>query len=163
MLSVFLNLSFDVLSVICRLHNLTPFKISFYLVPPTVFPFREHTFFYLGPYPACHEKSTCASVQVRKQTSLYKHGAIKKKKTTMNVKELLYEKLEIIIGGHVHKRIGKLHPGSRHLFRSSDDRSLVEGNILSPCGTTTFEQNIPCRTGQVGGMQYSLNYGLMFR
>jgi hypothetical protein len=44
-----LNLSFDVLSVICRLHNLSsPFKIPFYLVPPIVFSFMAHTFFYLG-------------------------------------------------------------------------------------------------------------------
>jgi hypothetical protein len=33
----FLNLSFDVIYVICRLHNLrSPFKIPFYLVPPIV-------------------------------------------------------------------------------------------------------------------------------
>jgi hypothetical protein len=41
----FLNLSFDVFSVICRLHNLwSPFKISFNLVPPIVFLFRAHAF-----------------------------------------------------------------------------------------------------------------------
>jgi hypothetical protein len=45
----FLNLSFDVLSVICRLHNLwPPFKIPFYLVPPIVFSFRALACFYLG-------------------------------------------------------------------------------------------------------------------
>jgi hypothetical protein len=45
----FFNLFSDVLSVICRLHNLrSPFKIQFYLVPPIVFLFRAHTFFYLG-------------------------------------------------------------------------------------------------------------------
>jgi hypothetical protein len=45
----FLNLSFDVLSVICRLHNLwSPFKIPFYLVSPIVFSFRASAFFYLG-------------------------------------------------------------------------------------------------------------------
>jgi hypothetical protein len=44
-----LNLSFDVLSVICRLHNLRPpFKIPFYLVPTIVFSFRAHAFFSLG-------------------------------------------------------------------------------------------------------------------
>jgi hypothetical protein len=44
-----LNLSFDVLSVICRLQNLLfPFKIPFYLVLPIVFSFRAHTWFYLG-------------------------------------------------------------------------------------------------------------------
>jgi hypothetical protein len=44
-----LNLSFDVLSVIRRLHNLgSPFNIPFYLVPPIVFSFRAHAFFYLG-------------------------------------------------------------------------------------------------------------------
>jgi hypothetical protein len=49
MLPAFLNLSFDYLSVIRRLHNLrSPFKIPFYLVPPIVFSFRIHTFFYLG-------------------------------------------------------------------------------------------------------------------
>jgi hypothetical protein len=47
----FLNLSFDVLSVICRLHNLwSPFKIPFYLVPPIVFSFRAHALFYLGDH-----------------------------------------------------------------------------------------------------------------
>jgi hypothetical protein len=45
----FLNLSFDVKYVICRLHNLrSPFKISFHLVPPIVFSFRAHAFFYFG-------------------------------------------------------------------------------------------------------------------
>jgi hypothetical protein len=45
----FLNVSFDVISVICRLHNLrSPFKIPFYLVPPIVFSFRVHALFYLG-------------------------------------------------------------------------------------------------------------------
>jgi hypothetical protein len=45
----FLNLSFDVLSVIRRLHNLwSPFKILFYLVSPIVFSFRAHAFYYLG-------------------------------------------------------------------------------------------------------------------
>jgi hypothetical protein len=40
-----LNLYFDVLSVICRLHNLwSPFKISLSLGPPIVFSFRAHTF-----------------------------------------------------------------------------------------------------------------------
>jgi hypothetical protein len=38
-------LSYDVLSVIWRLHN---FKIPFYLVLPNGFSFRAHTFFYLG-------------------------------------------------------------------------------------------------------------------
>jgi hypothetical protein len=42
-------LSFDVLSVICRLHNLwSPFNIPFYLVPPIVFSFRAKALFYLG-------------------------------------------------------------------------------------------------------------------
>jgi hypothetical protein len=45
----FLNLSLVVISVICRLHNLrSPFKIPFYLVPPIVFLFMAHAFFYLG-------------------------------------------------------------------------------------------------------------------
>jgi hypothetical protein len=44
----FLNLSFDVMSVISRLHNVrSPFKIIFYFVPPIVFSFRAHAFFYL--------------------------------------------------------------------------------------------------------------------
>jgi hypothetical protein len=43
------KLSFDVLSVICRLHNhRSPVKIPFYLVPSIVFSFRAHAFFYLG-------------------------------------------------------------------------------------------------------------------
>jgi hypothetical protein len=42
-------LPFDVLSVICRLHNLlSPFKIPFYLVPPIVFSLRAYALFYLG-------------------------------------------------------------------------------------------------------------------
>jgi hypothetical protein len=41
------KLSFDVLSVICRLHR-SPFKFPFYLVPPIIFSFRTHAFFYLG-------------------------------------------------------------------------------------------------------------------
>jgi hypothetical protein len=46
-LDCFLNLSFDVISVICRLHNLRfPVKIPFYLVPLVVFLFRAHTFFF---------------------------------------------------------------------------------------------------------------------
>jgi hypothetical protein len=45
----FFNLYFDVLSVLCRLHNLwSPLKIPFYLVPPIVFSFRAHAFFNLG-------------------------------------------------------------------------------------------------------------------
>jgi hypothetical protein len=45
----FLNLSFDVLSVIRRLHSLwSPFKISFYIVPPIVVSLRAHAFYYLG-------------------------------------------------------------------------------------------------------------------
>jgi hypothetical protein len=49
------KLSFDVLSVICRLHILRPpFKIPFYLVPPIVFSFRAHTFFNWGPNAAFH-------------------------------------------------------------------------------------------------------------
>jgi hypothetical protein len=44
----FLNLSFDVLSVLHRLHNLwSPFKIQFYLVY-FVFSLRAHAFYYLG-------------------------------------------------------------------------------------------------------------------
>jgi hypothetical protein len=46
-MALLLNLSFDVISVICRLHNLRfPFKIPFYLVPPIVFSFRA--FFLFG-------------------------------------------------------------------------------------------------------------------
>jgi hypothetical protein len=45
----FLNLSFDAISVICRLHNIwSPFKIPFYLGPPIVFSFRAHVKVYLG-------------------------------------------------------------------------------------------------------------------
>jgi hypothetical protein len=45
----FLNLCFDVISVICRLHNLwSPFKVPFYLVPPIVFSLRVHTLFNFG-------------------------------------------------------------------------------------------------------------------
>jgi hypothetical protein len=41
-----LNLSFDVLPVICRLQNIrSRFEIPFYLVPPFVFLFRAHAFF----------------------------------------------------------------------------------------------------------------------
>jgi hypothetical protein len=45
----------DVLSVICRLHNLrSPFKISFYLVPPIVFLLRATHSFTWEPYAAFH-------------------------------------------------------------------------------------------------------------
>jgi hypothetical protein len=47
----FLNLSFDVLSVICSLHNIwSLFKIPFYLVPPIVFSFRVNAYFLLGDH-----------------------------------------------------------------------------------------------------------------
>jgi hypothetical protein len=43
------KLSFEVLSVICRLHNLwSPSKIPFYLVPLIVFSFKSRAFFYSG-------------------------------------------------------------------------------------------------------------------
>jgi hypothetical protein len=58
----FLNLSFDVLSVICRLHNRrSPFKIPFYLVPPIVFSFRAKAFFYLGTIPCFSWNGTTVS------------------------------------------------------------------------------------------------------
>jgi hypothetical protein len=45
----FLNLSFDVLSVICRFHNLrSPFQILFYLVPPIVFSLQHFQFCRVG-------------------------------------------------------------------------------------------------------------------
>jgi hypothetical protein len=44
----FLNFTSDVISVICRLHNLwSSFKIPFYSVPLIVFSFRTHAFVYL--------------------------------------------------------------------------------------------------------------------
>jgi hypothetical protein len=58
----FLNLSFDVLSVICRLYNLwSPLKIPFYLVPPIVFSFRAHAFFHLGTICRFSWNGTCVS------------------------------------------------------------------------------------------------------
>jgi hypothetical protein len=46
---LFFNLSFDILSVICRLHILrSPFQISIYLVPLIIFSFRAKAFFYMG-------------------------------------------------------------------------------------------------------------------
>ena len=61
----FLNLSFDVLPVICRLHILRPiFKISFYLVPPIVFSFRALSFFYFGAIRRLPWYSTYATLNI---------------------------------------------------------------------------------------------------
>jgi hypothetical protein len=47
------KLSIDVLSMICRLHNLrSPFKIPFYLVPPLFSRFGHTHYFTWGPYAA---------------------------------------------------------------------------------------------------------------
>ena len=60
-----LNLSFDVLSVICRLHNLRPpFRIPFYLVPPIVFSFRAHAFFYMGTIRRFSWNGTCVALKI---------------------------------------------------------------------------------------------------
>jgi hypothetical protein len=70
----FLNLSFDVKSVICRLHNLrSPFKISFYLVPPIVFSFMAHAFCYLGPYAAFHEMALTCHIEGSMITAIWTH------------------------------------------------------------------------------------------
>jgi hypothetical protein len=58
----FFNLSFDVLFVICKLHNLrSPVKIPFYLVPPIVFSSRAHALFYLGTIRRISWNSTTVS------------------------------------------------------------------------------------------------------
>jgi hypothetical protein len=71
----FLNLSFDVLSVICRHHNLrSPFKIPFYLVPPIVFSFRTKAFFYSwGPYAAFHGIALVCHIEGSMITAVLKH------------------------------------------------------------------------------------------
>ena len=61
----FLNLPFDVLSVLCGLHNLrTPYKILFYLVPPIVFSFRTHTFFYFEAIRRLSRAGTCVMLKI---------------------------------------------------------------------------------------------------
>jgi hypothetical protein len=70
----FLNLSFDVMSVICRLHNLrSPFKIPFYSVPPIVFSFRAHTFLYLGTIPRFSLNETTVSHWGSMITAVWTH------------------------------------------------------------------------------------------
>ena len=62
----FLNLSFDVLSVICMFYNLgSPFKISFYLVLSIVFSFRTHAFFYLGAIRRLSRNGTCVTLTLQ--------------------------------------------------------------------------------------------------
>jgi hypothetical protein len=69
-----LNLSFDVLSVICRLHNLRPpFKIPFYLVPPIVFSFRAKAFFTWGPYAAFHWMALLCHIEGSMITTVWTH------------------------------------------------------------------------------------------
>ena len=55
-----LNLSFEVLSVICRLHNLRPpFKIPYYLVPLS--RLGHMLSFIWRSYVACHGMSPCVN------------------------------------------------------------------------------------------------------
>jgi hypothetical protein len=70
----FLNLSFDVISVICRLHNFrSPFKIPFYLVPPILFSFRAHAFFTWGPYAAFHGMALTCHIEGFMITAIWTH------------------------------------------------------------------------------------------
>jgi hypothetical protein len=69
-----LNVSFDVLSVIRRLHNLwSPFKIPFYSVPPIVFWFRANAFFTWGPYSYFHEIALTCHIEGSMITAIWTH------------------------------------------------------------------------------------------
>jgi hypothetical protein len=68
------NLSFDVLSVICRLHNLwSPFKIPFYLVPPIVFSFKAHAVYFLGTKRCFSWNGTEVSIEGSMITAVWTH------------------------------------------------------------------------------------------
>jgi hypothetical protein len=70
----FLNLSFDVLYVICRLRNLrSPFKIPFYLVPSIVFSFWARAYFTLGPYAAFHGMALTCHIERSMITAIWTH------------------------------------------------------------------------------------------
>jgi hypothetical protein len=70
----FLTLSFDVLSVICKLHNIwSPFKIPFYLVPPIVFSLRAPLSITWGPYPAFHGMARKCHVEGSMITAVWTH------------------------------------------------------------------------------------------
>ena len=61
----FLNVSFDVLSVTCRLRSLRlPFKILFYLVPHFVFPFMSLYTLYLGDIRRLSWNDTCVTLKM---------------------------------------------------------------------------------------------------
>jgi hypothetical protein len=67
----FLNLFFDVLSVILRLQNLwSPFKIPFYLVPAIVFTFKAHAW---GPYATCHGMARKCHIECSMITAVWTH------------------------------------------------------------------------------------------
>jgi hypothetical protein len=71
-MACFLNLSFDVLSVICKLHNLwSPFKIPFYLVLPIVYSFRAHAFFTWRPYAAFYEIALTCHIEGSMQIAIW--------------------------------------------------------------------------------------------
>jgi hypothetical protein len=74
MLPAFLNLSFDVLSVICRLHNFrSPFKIPFYLVSPIVSRLGQKHYFTWGPYAAFHGMSLPCHIEGSMITAVWTH------------------------------------------------------------------------------------------
>jgi hypothetical protein len=57
------------------LHNLrSPFKISFYLVPPIVFSFRAHAFLFTwGPYAAFHGMALTCHIEGSMITAIWTH------------------------------------------------------------------------------------------
>jgi hypothetical protein len=67
-------LSFDVLSVICRLYNRgSPFKISFYLVPPLFSRLGQKHSFTWGPYAAIHGMALLCHIEGSMITAVWTH------------------------------------------------------------------------------------------
>jgi hypothetical protein len=74
MLPAFLSLSFDVLSVMSRLHNRWyPFKMQYYLVPPIVFSLRAQAFFTWGNYTTFHGMALPCHLEGSMITEVWTH------------------------------------------------------------------------------------------
>jgi hypothetical protein len=70
----FLNLSFDVISVICRLHNLrSPFKFPSFFSRPLVSRFGHMHFVTWGPYAAFHETALTCHIEGSMIIAIWTH------------------------------------------------------------------------------------------